>query len=152
MVTYQSIRRLTYIKYELQNCKQVRMPSDTNEKLSISMLTEDNDVTGKVPYQELIGSLLYISQCTRPDISFAVNNASRFNSKHCDIHWRAVLRILKYLRGTSHLKLKFTSAKEDICARRPAETRTNPITVQDVISRCSESHHKNDRQVNATTL
>ena len=35
---------------------------------------DDEDVLeGGVPYLSTIGALLYLTQCTRPDISFAVN-------------------------------------------------------------------------------
>jgi hypothetical protein len=30
------------------------------------------------PYKELIGCLIYVSTCTRPDISFAVNRHAQF--------------------------------------------------------------------------
>lgn len=108
-------------KYELQNCKPAKTPSDTAEKLSVQMVNDENDITGTVPYQELIGSLLYISQCTRPDIAFSVNNASRFNSRHCKTHWEAVLRILKYLSGTADYKLKYSGPREDLCAFSDAD-------------------------------
>ncbi|GKA49530.1 hypothetical protein Tco_0742603 [Tanacetum coccineum] len=42
---------------------------------------EDKDVRGsKVPYLSTIGALMYLTNCTRPDISFAVNLLARFSS------------------------------------------------------------------------
>lgn len=74
------------------------------------MWSDENDAKG-VPYQELVGSLLYAAQITRPDISFAVNNVSRFNVQHATEHWNAVLRILRYLIGTKDFKLQFEKGK-----------------------------------------
>lgn len=76
------------------------------------MVNDENSLVGKVPYQEAIGSLLYLANATRPDISFAVNNLSRFNKNHSEAHWRAVKRIFRYLRGTSNLKLSFNANSE----------------------------------------
>lgn len=88
-------------RFDMFNCKPTKSPGNPNEKLSITMVNDDNDLTGKMPFQELVGSLLYIAQITRPDIAFCVNNVSRFNSKHSEEHWNAALRILKYLKHTS---------------------------------------------------
>ncbi|KAA1124157.1 hypothetical protein PGTUg99_050211 [Puccinia graminis f. sp. tritici] len=57
------------------------------------------------PYPQLIGSLLWVSQCTRPDISFAVNRLSQHLRNPSDAHWHAGLRVLNYLVTTQHLKL-----------------------------------------------
>lgn len=95
-------------RFRMQDCKPVKNPSDTNQKLSVQLVTEENSLVGKVPYQELVGCLLFLSQATRPDIAFAVNNVSRFNNKHSEIHWQAVKRILRYLNGTKHHKLCYT--------------------------------------------
>lgn len=54
---------------------------------------------------------LYLAQATRPDIAFAVNDVSRFNADHSDIHWAAVKRIFRYLSGTINFKLKYTKGK-----------------------------------------
>lgn len=43
----------------------------------------------------------------RPDITFAVHQASRHLEKPLTIHWKAVKRILKYLKGTINHGLKF---------------------------------------------
>lgn len=61
-----------------------------------------------VPYQQLVGSLLYIAQGTRPDIAWAVNNVSKFNKNPGQAHWIAAKRILRYLKGTANAKLRFT--------------------------------------------
>lgn len=108
-------------KFGADKLKSSKTPGDANVKLSIQQWNEDNDLTGKVPYQELIGSLLYVSERTRPDIAFAVNNASRFNKKHCTEHWEAVLRILKYLRGTMNAKLIYRSRTDGLHAFSDAD-------------------------------
>ena len=53
-----------------------------------------------IPYQEAIGSLLYLAQGTRPDISYAVNFLSKFNKCFAKEHWQAVKRVFRYLKGT----------------------------------------------------
>lgn len=94
-------------RFNMDKCKPVKTPSDLNNKLTMRWLNETNDITGKVPYQEAVGSLMYLAQATRPDIAFAVGDVSRFNSNHCEGHWSAVKRIFRYLRGTSNLKLRY---------------------------------------------
>ena len=58
-------------------------------------------------YQAVIGSLLHLSLKTRPDIAFAVGSAARFCSNPDATHWTAVKRILRYLKGTSDLGIKY---------------------------------------------
>ena len=60
----------------------------------------------KIPYREAIGCLMYLSVCTRPDISTAVSFLSRFVNSPKWHHWLAVKRVLRYLRGTSNYGLK----------------------------------------------
>ncbi|XP_074042427.1 uncharacterized protein [Leptinotarsa decemlineata] len=62
----------------------------------------------KIPYQEVIGSILYASQGTRPDITYAVNTVSQFNKNYGKAHWTAVKRILRYLKRTMYAKLVYT--------------------------------------------
>ncbi|XP_071626304.1 uncharacterized protein [Temnothorax longispinosus] len=54
----------------------------------------------KYPFQRLIGALMYLAVSTRPDIAYAVNFLSQFNTNYSTEHWLAAKRILRYLRGT----------------------------------------------------
>ena len=54
-----------------------------------------------VPYRSVVGSLLYASLGTRPDITHAVAEASRFLSNPGQVHWTAVKRVCRFLRGSN---------------------------------------------------
>lgn len=62
----------------------------------------------KLPYQKLIGSLMYLSVLTRPDITYAVNYLGQFNNNYSDYHWQCAKRVLRYLKGTKDLKLTYS--------------------------------------------
>lgn len=67
----------------------------------------------EIPYPSLVGCLLFIAGGTRPDIAFAVNDVSRFNTNFGRPHWVAVKRILRYLKGTLDYKLRFKKSNVD---------------------------------------
>lgn len=94
-------------RFNMSECKPMGTPSNTSEKLSVNMINENNNLVGKVPFQEAVGSLLHLTQGTRPDIAFAVNDVSRFIANHSNEHWQAVKRIFRYLKGTIDAKLVF---------------------------------------------
>lgn len=100
-------------RFNMQDCKPAIVPSDPGQKLSNKMCSDDQSKDClNIPYQEAVGCLLYLAQATRPDISFAVNDVSRFNTNYGKQHWVAVKRIMRYLRGTQNFKLSF---KKDKC-------------------------------------
>uniref|UniRef100_A0A2N9F1H5 Reverse transcriptase Ty1/copia-type domain-containing protein n=1 Tax=Fagus sylvatica TaxID=28930 RepID=A0A2N9F1H5_FAGSY len=59
-------------------------------------------------YRQLVGSLVYLT-VTRPDISYAVHQVSQFMSSLRSTHYAAVLRILRYLKGTLFHGLHFSA-------------------------------------------
>ena len=61
----------------------------------------------KVMYQSIVGSLLYAAVATRPDISQAVGVISKFSSRPTEAHLTAAKRILRYLKGTASLAVKY---------------------------------------------
>lgn len=65
------------------------------------MNTNDNATCNdKIPYREAVGSLLFLTAVSRPDISYAVGFVSRFSNKYDVSHWHTVQRILRYLLKT----------------------------------------------------
>jgi hypothetical protein len=54
----------------------------------------------------VVGSLQYLTH-TRLDISFAVNKVCQFLSQRTEVHWEAVKRILRYVKGTIDTGLRF---------------------------------------------
>uniref|UniRef100_A0A2N9EWS2 Protein kinase domain-containing protein n=1 Tax=Fagus sylvatica TaxID=28930 RepID=A0A2N9EWS2_FAGSY len=59
-------------------------------------------------YRQLVGSLVYLT-VTRPDISYAVHQVSQFMFAPRSTHYAAVLRILRYLKGTLFHGLHFSA-------------------------------------------
>ena len=53
----------------------------------------------------MIGSLRYATDCTRPNIAYAVRVLSRFTSKPSQDHWLAMERIMRYLSDTKNYGL-----------------------------------------------
>ena len=64
-------------------------------------------------YQSVVGSLLYLSGWTRPDITFAVCSVARFCSSLTMEHWTAVKHILRYLKGMSNYGLVYSRNNDD---------------------------------------
>jgi Reverse transcriptase (RNA-dependent DNA polymerase) len=60
-----------------------------------------------IPYGELIGSLLWVANGTRPDVLFAVNTLAKFTSNPGLLHWKALLRVLGYLYATKDYWIKY---------------------------------------------
>ena len=77
---------------------------------SPSIDKEKEDIR-RVSYALVVGSLIYVMVCTRPDIAYAVGVVSRFLSNPGILHWETVKWIMRYLRDTSKLKLTFGSGK-----------------------------------------
>lgn len=92
-------------KYAMGDCKPKSTPLTAGVVLSTSE-GEPLD-TDQFHYSSLVGSLLYLSICTRPDISHAVGALSRHMIKPTTTHWNAAKGVLRYLYGTSDFGLHF---------------------------------------------
>jgi L-fucose isomerase-like protein len=61
--------------------------------------------TKHFPFASIVGALLYIACNTRPDIASTVNKLTKYMSKPCTEHWKLLLDLLGYLKGTSSMGL-----------------------------------------------
>jgi hypothetical protein len=53
-----------------------------------------------LPLRPLLGSIMWLMRCTRPDILFAVTYFSRFYTTFASVHYGALRRVLRYLHHT----------------------------------------------------
>ncbi|UYV65699.1 hypothetical protein LAZ67_3005177 [Cordylochernes scorpioides] len=100
-------------KYRMKEAKPISTPMDSNSKLTkISSIEGENEPVKKVEYQSLIGSLIYLSVSTRPDIAYAVSALGQFSNDLRRQHWNAAKRVLRYLKGTSCLRITYRKSNE----------------------------------------
>jgi hypothetical protein len=94
-----------------EGCKPAASPS-ADEPLSIIDAPATPETLAEmkgIPYRRAVGALMYLSNTSRPDITHAVSQVARFVSNPGMRHWRAVLKIMRYLGGTRDYGLLFES-------------------------------------------
>ena len=67
----------------------------------------DDELGGDWPVREAIGSLMWLSTMTRPDIRNAVRAVARYAHTPSERLWRAISKILSYLNGTKSLGITY---------------------------------------------
>jgi len=74
----------------------------TPMEIGINLDSEESPLLEKDNlYRQVVGSLLYLSNCTRPDLSFSVGVLSRCLCSPREIHWKAVQRLFQYLNQSA---------------------------------------------------
>jgi len=79
-------------RFGMENAKTVSTRVDPSTKLVKA--TEECEDVDQGLYQSAVGSLLYLSTRTRPDIAYAVSNVTCFTTKPSKQHWTAVKCIM----------------------------------------------------------
>ncbi|CAI7843232.1 unnamed protein product [Closterium sp. NIES-53] len=74
---------------------------------SLSAPPSDESVEPSGPYPELVGCLVYLMTCTRPDLAYPLSLLARYVApgRHRKVHWDAAKRVLRYLCSTSGMGL-----------------------------------------------
>ncbi|CAI7762360.1 unnamed protein product [Closterium sp. NIES-53] len=74
---------------------------------SLSAPPSDESVEPSGPYPELVGCLMYLMTCTRPDLAYPLSLLARdvAPGRHRKVHWDAAKRVLRYLCSTSGMGL-----------------------------------------------
>jgi hypothetical protein len=98
--------------------KPVSVPLASHFKISSSLCPstkQEKEYMSRIPYANVVGSLIYVMVSTRPDISHAVGVVSRYMENPCKEHWAIVKWVLRYLRGTNDYCITYNSGCELIC-------------------------------------
>ena len=88
----------------MSDCKTVTTP-ETLDKLTKNV--DKNSIENEDEYRSIVGSLIYASVSTRPDITHAVNMVSRHMHEPNATHMNAAKRILRYLKESSDCGLVY---------------------------------------------
>lgn len=93
----------------LLGAKRVSIPIEQQHKLALStsLLMTDPE-----RYRRLVGRLIYLS-ATHPNLTSSVHILSQFMQAPRVDHWKAALRVVRYLKGTSGLGI-FLAADSDL--------------------------------------
>lgn len=98
----------TLERFNMADAKAARLPMDPGLVLSKEQCAvTDNErlQMETVPYRNLIGCSMYILNCTRPNIAFAVGKLSRYLANPDEAHWKAAKHLLRYLTGIVNASL-----------------------------------------------
>ncbi|CAM8951385.1 unnamed protein product [Rhodiola kirilowii] len=90
-------------KFNCLNFSPVSTPMDP----SVKLLPNTGEAVSQLEYSKVIGCLMYAMTSTRPDIAYAVGELSRYTSNPSNLHWEAIKRVLKYLKGTMNYGLVY---------------------------------------------
>ena len=85
-------------------------------------------------FRSVLGSVLYISTSTRPDISFPVNLIARHVTGIGKAHIKALLRVVKYLNGSLSWGIRY------FCPKLPTESMYT-VGYQSATHPCDVSRH-----------
>jgi hypothetical protein len=95
-------------RLKMDNCNPAKLPipAGTVLKPDIESLLDYDDAT---VYRQIIGSTIYLSNCTRLDISYAVGQLARFMAAPGESHYRLSKQLLRYLNGNLETGITYSN-------------------------------------------
>ena len=101
-------------KFKQDDNSSMRTPVDVN----LHLFENNGKCLSQQEYAQAIDSLIYVMNCTRLDIAYAVSKLSRYTSNPGPDHWKAIVRVLRYLKYTQNYGLhysKYLAVLEGYC-------------------------------------
>ena len=100
----------TIKRFELQDANNTKTPLPAGIHLEKS--EEPVALDTKTYYQQIIGMLIYAAIGIRPDITFVAMRLSSFNNNPMEKHIKYARYVLRYLKGTQELKIKYDGGSD----------------------------------------
>ena len=97
-------------RFGMKDCSLGDTPIAEGDKFSLTWSPKNNleiEEMQKIPYASAMGSLMYVQVCTRPDIAFIVGMLGRYMSNPRVDHWKAIKRVMRYLKRTKYFMLTY---------------------------------------------
>lgn len=95
-------------KYGLEDAKTAKTPMVED---ALNIFDSDNTEAFSdppFPYANLIGELMWLAMNARPEIAYAVQTLAKFTKSPRQCHWVAAKRVLRYLKGTAEVCIRFS--------------------------------------------
>ena len=102
-------------RFGLIDCNPVTTPMNPGTRLSASMAPKDDserDFMADKPYRNAVGALNYLATTTRPDIAYTVGKIARFGANPGPAHWKALVHLMRYVKGTLDMKLTYCATDD----------------------------------------
>ena len=105
-------------KFGFNNSNPSFIPTNPSIRLSAAMTSDgyDNNNMTNIPYREAVGSLMYLTIGSRPDIAYSVSNVSRYMEKPSIENWNAVKQIFRYIKGSSDICIRYGNSSSSSSA------------------------------------
>ena len=96
-------------EYGLANAKARVAPLEVNNE---DKTEGGNKPVEKEKYQRAVGRIVYLINCSRPDLTFALSRTSSNCKDPRKKHWTDVTHVMRYLKGTKDLKIVYKNYEE----------------------------------------
>ncbi|CAI7873563.1 unnamed protein product [Closterium sp. NIES-53] len=107
-------------------------PTPLSTGHSLSAPPSDESVEPSGPYPELVGCLMYLMTCTRPELAYPLSLLARYVApgRHRKVHWDAAKRVLCYLCNTSGMGLVLGGRGPVVLTRHADASRVDDSATQ----------------------
>jgi hypothetical protein len=108
-----------FMRFGMNTVKPIQIPLASHFNLSSGLCPsndEEKDYMSRVPYANVVGSLMYVMVSTRPDISHTVGLFSRYMENPGKEHWETMKWVLRYVRGTSNYSITYDGSTDSVCS------------------------------------
>ena len=92
-------------RFGLKDANGCTTPMETKVDWSVHKEDVPLDDIATQQYQAAIGSLIYLMLGSRPDLAYAINKLAQYSSAPTERHWKAVKKILRFVKYTSNTSL-----------------------------------------------
>lgn len=96
-------------RFGMEDSHSVTTPMENSNHLVPA--AEDNLFENPSLYRAAIGSLMYAAIGTRPDLAFAVQKLAQFSHAPSNEHWKAIKRVLRYVKGTLDFGITYSGTE-----------------------------------------
>ena len=97
-------------RFGMMDCNPEKVPCEKNIHDQLRANKDSPLLKDPKKYRELVGSLIYLEQVTRPDLSYVTNLLGQQMADPTEFHWKMGLKVLRYLKGTQGFTLNYRKA------------------------------------------